>query len=253
VGVANREPSRNNYKDADPGQEPTNETLYDYELGYTLTIPGFTLGVNAYYMDYRNQLVLTGEINNVGEAVMVNVPRSYREGVEISAAMELFQKKFTWNVTATFSRNKIKDFIQYIDLFDADWNWLGQQSNPLGNTDLSFSPSITAGSVITWKPVLQLSFSLNSKYVGKQYIDNTSSDERSLKGYFVNSLAASYTLKTKVFEEIGLTLAVNNLFSARYESSAWVYPYYLGGIYNEYNGYFPQALINFLVGISVKI
>ena len=253
IGVANREPSRNNYKDADPGQEPTNETLYDYELGYTFRISGFTLGVNGYYMDYRNQLVLTGAINNVGEAVMVNVPHSYRLGGEISAVMEFFQKKLTWNVIATVSSNKIKDFVQYIDLYDTAWNWLGQQSNSLGQTDLSFSPALTAGSIITYKPVPQLSFSLNSKYVGKQFIDNTSNDGRSLKGYFVNGLAASYTLKTRIFEEIGFNLAVNNLFSVKYETNAWVYPYYLGSVYNESNGYFPQALINFLVGISVKI
>ena len=252
-GLANREPSRNNYKDADPGKEPTNETLYDYELGYTFRVDGFMLGVNGYYMDYKNQLVLTGEINNVGEAVMVNVPHSYRLGAEISAALELFRKKLTWNVTATLSRNRIKDFVQYVDLYDADWNWIGQQNTSLGNTDLSFSPALIAGSVITYKPVAQLSFSLNSKYVGKQFIDNTSDAGRSLKGYFVNGLAASYIIKTRVFEEIGFNLAINNLLSVKYETNAWVYPYYMEGVYHEYNGYFPQALINFLVGISVKI
>jgi iron complex outermembrane receptor protein len=189
----------------------------------------------------------------VGEAVMVNVPHSYRAGAEITAALELFQKKLTWNVTATLSSNKIKDFVQYIDLYDTAWNYLGQQSNSLGKTNLAFSPALTAGSVITYKPLPQLSFSLNSKYVGKQFIDNTSDDGRALKGYFVNGLTASYTIKTGIFEEIGFNLAVNNLFSVRYETSAWIYPYYLGGVYHEYNGYFPQALINLLFGISVKI
>ncbi|MCX6267242.1 MAG: TonB-dependent receptor, partial [Bacteroidetes bacterium] len=253
IGVANREPSRNNYKDADPGQEPTSETLYDYELGYALHLPGFTLGANLFYMDYRNQLVLTGEINSVGEAVMVNVPHSYREGVEISAALELFSRKITWNVNATLSSNKINDFVQYIDQYDPDWNYLGQQSNFPGKTCLSFSPGIIASSVISYKPFKQLSFSLNSKYVGRQYIDNTSSEERSLKGYFINGAGVMYSLKTKIFEEITFNLAVNNVFSVKYESSAWVYPYYTGENYNEYNGYFPQALINFLFGITLKI
>ena len=252
-GVANREPSRNNYKDADPGKEPTNETLFDYELGYTFRHTGMTLGANVYFMDYRNQLVLTGEINNVGEAVMVNVPHSYREGIEITALFELFQKKLTWSLNATLSRNRINDFVQYVDLYDAGWNYLGQRSKSLGTTDLSFSPDIIAGSVITYKPIQHLSFSLNSKYVGKQFIDNTSDEGRSLNGYFVNGVGAIFTLKTKIFEEISFNLAVNNLFSAKYETSAWVYPYYLDGVYNEYNGYFPQARINFLVGISVKI
>ena len=253
VGVANREPSRNNYKDADPGKEPTNETIYDYELGYTLRLPNFTIATNLYYMDYRNQLVLTGEINNVGEAVMVNAPNSYREGIEVSAALELFRKKLAWNVTATVSSNKIKDFVQRIDLYDADWNYLGQQSNDLGKTNLSFSPGFTAGSAITYRPLPQLSMSLNSKYTGKQYIDNTSTEARSLKGYFVNGISGMFTLKTGFFEQISFNFAVNNLFSVRYETNAWVYPYFRGGEYNELNGYFPQAMINFFLGISVMI
>ncbi len=253
IGVANREPSRNNYKDADPGKEPTNETLYDYELGYTFRIPGFTLGANAYYMNYRNQLVLTGEINNVGEAVMVNVPHSYREGIEISAALELFRKKLTWNVNATVSSNKIKDFVQFVDTYDADWNYLGQQSTNLGKTDLSFSPALTASSLITFKPVPQVSLSLSSKYVGKQFIDNTSNTGRSLNAYFIHGFMAGYTLKTRLFEEIGFNLTVNNIFNRKYETNAWVYPYYLGGNYNEFNGYFPQATVNFLVGVTVRI
>ena len=253
IGVANREPSRNNYKDADEGHTPSAETLYDYELGYKLHLPGFSLGANVYFMDYRNQLVLTGEINNVGEAVMVNVPHSFRQGVEISAMVKLFSGKLLWNISTTISRNKIRDFRQYIDLYDADWNFLGQQINSLGTTDLSFSPWLTAGSVITFKPAEQFSISLNSKYTGRQYIDNTSNEGRSLGGYFLNGIGAAYTVKTKLIEEIGFNLAVNNLFNVKYESNAWIYPYYVGESYQEYNGYFPQAMINFLFGITLKI
>ena len=252
-GIANREPSRNNYKDADPGKMPTNETLYDFELGYHYKAGIFSAEANLFYMDYKNQLVLTGEINNVGEAIMVNVPSSYRAGAELSAAVELFRKKLLWNITGTFSRNKIRDFTHYTDLYDADWNYLGQQSENLGTTDLSFSPNITAASALTWKPLTGLSVTLNSRYVGRQYIDNTSTVERSLHGYFTNGINAHYTLNPGIFDEIGFTLAVNNLFSVKYESNAWVYPYYLGGVYQEANGYFPQALVNVLFGITVKI
>ena len=252
-GIANREPSRNNYKDADPGEEPTNETLYDYELGYSLRLPRLTLGVNLFFMDYRNQLVLTGEINNVGEAVMVNVPQSYREGLEISATLEFLQKKLSWNITATFSQNKIRNFIQYIDEYDSNWNYEGQQSINLGKTDLSFSPGTILGSVVMFKPIPQLSFGLFSKYIGKQYIDNTSNNDRSLKGFFVNGVNAMFSFNTKLFEEIGFSLAINNLFSVKYETNGWVYPYIQDGNYHEANGYFPQAMINFLFGISVKI
>lgn len=251
-GIANREPSRNNYKDADPQRTPDPERLYDYEIGYNLKLRSFTFNANGYYMRYRDQLVLTGEINNVGEAVMVNVPNSYRLGIELSAGIDLF-KKLSWSVSATFSRNRILSFTEYVDDYDADWNFTGQTATPLGETNLSFSPDILAGSIITWKPVTNLVLSLNSRYVGKQYIDNTGNDSRSLDGYFVHGFTAGYTVKTRLIREIGFNLTLNNLFSYRYSSNAWVYQYNYDNTHYESSGYFPQALINFLFGISLKI
>ncbi|HTX87572.1 MAG TPA: hypothetical protein VMC08_01180, partial [Bacteroidales bacterium] len=105
----------------------------------------------------------------------------------------------------------------------------------------------------TFIPVKNLSLALISKYVGRQYIDNTSDKERSLDPFFINGIAAGYSLKTKFFKEIGFNLQVNNLFSVKYETNAWVYPYYMNGVEYEENGYFPQAPVNFLVGISLKI
>ncbi len=253
IGIANREPSRNNYKDADPGHLPSYETLFDYELGYSFRLPDFSVTANLYYMTYKNQLVLTGEINNVGEAVMVNVPHSYHAGIELSATAGFFQKKLQLTVNATLSRNKIKNFTQYIDRYDQDWNSLGQDTIYLGETDLSFSPDMIVNAILTYKPISQLSISMNSKYIGRQFIDNTSNAGRSLNGYFINGFGVMYGLKTKIFKEIGLSLTINNLFNQKYESNAWVYPYYQGDVYNEYNGYFPQALINFLFGLSLKI
>jgi len=253
LGVANREPSRDNYKDADPTRIPTSERLIDYELGYTCKRDIFTAAANLYFMNYRDQLVLTGEINNVGEAIMVNVPHSYRAGIELSAAVELLRKKLTWNVNTTFSRNKIRNFTQYVDQYYSVLKTSGQKEIYLGETDLSFSPNVIVGSVITWKPVSSLSLSFNSKYAGRQYIDNTSNTSRSLHEYFVNGLTAGYTVKTRIFKEVGFSLAVNNLFSQQYETNGWVYPYYVDNQYNESNGYFPQALVNFLFGISLKM
>jgi iron complex outermembrane receptor protein len=253
-GIANREPSRNNYKDADPDRLPSAERLYDYELGYSLKYPDFSIRANLFYMNYRNQLVLTGEINNVGEAVMVNVPHSYRTGIELSAGAGFFRKKLNWNVSATFSSSKIKDFTTYTDTYDASGEFTGQRSEYLGTTDLSFSPSILVLSDISITPVRDLTFSLLSRYAGRQYIDNTGDPERSLHDYFVNSLTASYALRDLgVLREISFNLAVNNLFSVKYETNAWVYPYYYDNEYYEANGYFPQALIHFLFGISLKI
>ncbi|MEI7663016.1 MAG: TonB-dependent receptor, partial [Bacteroidota bacterium] len=253
VGIANREPSRDNYKDADPTRIPKAERLYDFELGYSLKQPLFSAGVNLYYMNYKDQLVLTGEINNVGEAIMVNVPRSYRAGIELTAGIELFRKILEWNVNATFSRNKIMNFTQFVDTYSADWTPTAQKTNYLGQTDLSFSPDVIVGSIITCRPMAQFSFNFTSKYAGRQYIDNTGSRSRSLDPYFVNGFGIQYSVNTKVFREIGFNLTVNNIFARNYETNGWVYPYYLGGRYAESNGYFPQAMTNFLFGISLKI
>jgi iron complex outermembrane receptor protein len=250
--VANREPSRNNYKDADPDHMPVEETLFDYELGYDLRLRDFLAGINLYYMNYHDQLVLTGEINNVGEAVMTNVPHSYRAGIEITAAATIF-KWLKWDFTGTLSRNRIRDFTEYVDRYDTLWNFTGQVSRYLGETDLSFSPNLVLTNAFTFLPVKNLSVAILSKYIGRQFIDNTSSKARSLDPCFINGIAAEYILRTKFIKEIGFRAQVNNLFSERYESNAWVYRYYSGPSEYEMNGYFPQALINFLLGITLRI
>jgi iron complex outermembrane receptor protein len=123
----------------------------------------------------------------------------------------------------------------------------------LGTTSLSFSPGIIASSLLTWKPVKGLSFSLVSKYTGKQYMDNTGNESRALKGYFVNNFSAGYSFRLKPFREIGINFLVNNLFNVKYESNAWVYQYYFNREHFEESGYFPQALVNFLVGLTIRI
>ena len=251
-GMANREPSRNNYKDADPDRIPTYETLLDYELGYYYSNPIFHANFNAYYMSYTNQLALTGEINKVGEVIMVNVPHSYRLGIELTAGLELF-KKLQWNITATFSKNVIKDFTSYIDTYDSNGAFSGQVSEYLGETDLSFSPNFIFGSELIYKPLPSLSLSLISKYIGRQYIDNTSDKSRSLDGYFVNNFSASYSVKIRHLKEIGFNILINNIFNQKYESNAWVYQYYYDQVHYEESGYFPQALINVLIGITIRI
>ena len=251
-GIANREPSRDNYKDADTNRMPLPERLYDYELGYTAKYSWFTANANLFFMDYRNQLVLTGEINTVGEAIMVNVPHSWRLGIEISAGIDII-KQLHFDLAATFSQNKIKDFTQYTDEYDSAWNFTGQQSAYLGETGLSFSPNITCNGTLTCKPTKNLSVSWNSRYIGMQYIDNTSNRGRSLNAYFVNGLGASWAIHPRWMKEIGFNLTVNNIFSAKYESNAWIYPYLQSGTYHEMNGYFPQAPANVLFGIYLKI
>lgn len=250
--IGHREPNRNNYEVAENTHMPVNETMYDYELGYNFRLPNFIIGANIYYMNYINQLVLTGMINSVGEAIMTNVPHSYRRGIELTAGANIF-KWLKWSFNTTLSENKILDFTQYIDNYDSAYNFSGQVSRSLRKTDLSFSPNLILKNSITFNPYKALHLSLSSHYVGKQFIDNTSNGERTLDPYFVNSIAIGYDIKTKWIKEIGFSLLINNIFSEKYETNAWVYPYIFAGKETESNGYSPQALINFLFGITLKI
>ena len=246
--VANREPNRDNFVDADPnGKQPVHETLHDWEVGYDFQSSNFTAEANLYYMNYKDQLVLTGEINDVGGVIMLNVDKSYRAGLELQTGWKI-SRNLQWNANATFSKNKIKDFIEYVD----DWDTGGQQVFELGTTDLAFSPNFIGNSQLLFTPAKNFSISLISNYVGKQYIDNTSNNNRVLDAYFLNNLKVDYNIKTGFFDEIVLHCMVNNLFNEKYESNAWVYSYYLGGERYKQDGYFTQAGTNFLVGIDFK-
>jgi iron complex outermembrane receptor protein len=248
VAVANREPNRNAYRDADPGQEIRPERLVDYEAGYRFTGQRASLQGNMYYMDYTDQLVLTGQINNVGDAILVNVPESYRAGFELVAGWQV-AKALRWEFNATWSSNKIKNFVSYTDDWDA---WPEQKVEELGTTDISFSPDLTAGSILTWEVLRNFKASLISNYVGRQYIDNTSSKDRSLDPYFINNLRFNYTVKTKLLREIEFMLSLNNIFNEEYETNAWVYRYIYDGAEYEMNGYFPQARIHLFGGVSLR-
>jgi len=248
-GIGNREPNRSTLVDANPAlPAPTSETLYNTEFGYKFHGRNFLVDANLYYMYYHDQLVLTGKINDVGDPVMENVPKSYRTGLEVEMAIRL-AKSLTWNLNSTFSMNNILDFTEYVDNWD---DYPNQVANHLGKTNIAFSPSIVAGSILQWEPLKKLTLSLFSKYVGKQYIDNTSSDARKLDPYFVNDFLASYYFTFKTLKQLGISLKINNFTNAKYESNAWVYRYYSDGSYGVYDGYFPQAGINFLVGLDLK-
>jgi len=247
VGMANREPSRTDFKDALGKIVPTPETLIDYELGYTIATELSKINVNFYYMDYENQLVKTGKINNVGKAIMTNIPESYRAGVEISGGIK-FLEIINWQLNTTLSRNKISKFTSYVD----NWDEGGQNQTYIGETNISFSPEIIAGSNLSFELFKNFNISLISKYVSKQYIDNTSDKIRMLDAYLLNNIKIDYSIKTKFLKSIDFHVLVNNILSEKYETNAWVYRYYLGGEYYNMDGYFPQAGINFLAGVSLN-
>jgi iron complex outermembrane receptor protein len=245
---ANREPNRDNYVDADPqGKQPTFETLNDFELGYKLQTKNLSVAGNAYFMNYQNQLILTGQINDVGAPIMTNVDNSYRAGLELMAGLKITEK-LKWDVNLTLSQNKVKDFSEFVD----DWDNGGQVEYKIGTTDLAFSPDVIANSQISWMAAKGLKVNLQTYSVSKQYIDNTSSNERKLDGYLLNNLNFSYKVPQKFAKEMNIRLMANNLLDTKYENNAWVYSYILGGERFAMDGYFPQAGINFMAGIEVK-
>jgi len=247
--VGSREPNRSALIDANPARPyPVAEHLYNTEAGYKFNSRTIALTANLYFMYYADQLVLTGRINDVGDPVMENVDKSYRAGIETSLALNL-AKNLRWDVNATLSMNKIVDFTEYVDNWD---EWPEQIIIRHGTTDIAFSPSVIAGSSLGWKPVKDMQITLISKYVGKQYIDNTSSDERKLDPYFTNDILLNYTISLKSLKQLGFSLKINNITNTEYESNAWVYRYYSEGNYGVYDGYFPQAGIHFLAGIELK-
>ncbi|MCF8225426.1 MAG: TonB-dependent receptor [Bacteroidales bacterium] len=251
---ANREPNRNNYTDAPPEREPVPERLDDYEAGYSYSGNNFSTGVTAYLMRYYNQLVLTGQINEVGYPVMTNVEDSYRAGIELEMGFSLYDK-FIWKGNITFSRNEILDFVNYIDNWDY---WSDPANEPyqvqqeVGRSSLAYSPSVVAASQLDYKIEGGFRFALISKYVGKQYIDNTSNENYIIDPYFVNDLSASYSMHPGWAEEISLSILIANLFDIEYETNAWLYRYYSGGREYYMDGYYPQAGRNLLVSLKAR-
>lgn len=248
--VANREPNRDNYTDADPSKPaPVAETLFDYELGYNYSKKDLRAAANLYYMHYRDQLVLTGAINDVGAPVMTNVPESYRAGLELSGSMK-FTDKLQGGANLTLSSNKIINFTEYVD----DWdNWGSQIENKSEITNIAFSPEAIGGAFIRYSFFKGFDADITGKYVSRQYIDNTSSVERSLDPYFVSNLRLSWRLEPKALKALEFSLNINNIFNTEYETNAWIYRYYSEGEYGYYDGYFPQAGINFMLGLKVML
>ncbi len=248
LAIANREPNRTTLVDADPAKpDPTSEQLYNVELGAEVKQKIWSAKANAYMMYYKDQLVLTGNINDVGNAIMENVDKSYRTGIELVWGIKPLDW-LQWNANMTFSQNKILNFVSYTD----NWDTWGQEIEELGTTDISFSPEFVANSIIDVMPIKNTSISLVTQYVGEQYIDNTSSEDRKLDSYLVNNLRLSYNMETTWLKKANVYVQVNNLFDEEYITNAWIYPFYYGGEINYLDGYYPQAGINFMAGINLK-
>ncbi len=256
--VANREPNRDDL--IKNTILPKAENLQNIELGYRFKKSKLYANANFYYMNYKDQLVLTGEIDDVGDAIRQNVAESYRLGLEVQMGYKL-NNKFRFDANITLSDNKIKEFnhIVYDTQHDTDFNTISTQPviTNFKNTDISFSPNIIAGNTITYSPLKDLNIGFISKYVGKQYLDNTSSDSKSINAYFVNNLNVSYKVNPKWIKEISFNLLVNNFLNEKYVSNGYTFSYFYRPENSNDNAitevfYYPQATINFLTGITLK-
>lgn len=245
--IGNREPNRDDFTSSTANLFPKSERLQNVEAGFRTQQGKWAFAANYYLMSYKNQLVLTGQINDVGGSVRVNVPKSYRTGIELEGAV-VFNNHLKWNANATFSQNKIKNFTEYI----VDYDNGGYKTIDHGKSDISFSPNVIVGSQFTYSLRKNLELALLTKYVGKQYLDNTSTETRKLDSYLTNDIRLSWTIKPSWANEIAFNLLVNNVLDEKYESNGYTYGYMYGGALTQENFYFPQAGRNFLIGVNFR-
>jgi len=245
--LGNKEPNRDDFE-AGLTNQPKHETLHDFELGAEKRTAHVSYGATAYYMLYKNQLILTGQINDVGAYTRVNTPNSYRLGIELQGKANIAR----WiNAAAnlTLSKNKIKRSEEYVDDYDNG----GQILISHKNTDISFSPAVTGGFTVNFLPVKNAEITLLSKYVSRQYLDNTEDISRSLQPYFVQDARFMYTIKNKLFKEWSLVASVYNVFDKKYEPNGYTFSYISSGKTTTENYYFPMAGTNFMFGVNIKL
>lgn len=249
--VANREPNRNDFESSIvTNNKVKHETLFDYELGWRLKSENFKLNTNIYFMDYDNQLVLRGDLDDVGAAIRVNSKESYRLGLEMDADITL-SEQFSIRPNIAFSSNKNLNFTRSLN---------GNIKN-LGTTNLSFSPNIVAGNSINYQPVENLQIAFLSKYVGEQFMSNLDSNVSGidvLDSFFTNDLNIVYQINTnKIFKSVIFSVLVNNIFNEEYVARGYYGTFDFDGksgttITGDYAGFYPQATRNFLVGVTMK-
>ena len=273
AALGHREPGRSDIKElildankslsaevASRGVDIRPEKMLDIETGYEYFTEKLSLSANLYMMEYWDMLLETGKLTDVGYAVKENVPRSWRRGVELAAAW----KALSWlqiGGNMTLSTNKIRAYTAYYEMYDNmnEWNYLGQHQVKFENTDILMSPSLVGMANVTFRPFVLADNSLNSaylslngKYVGKQYYDNTSSSDREIPAYFVADLSAGYEVPVKKSSSLTFSFHVQNLFNNMYYADAWLWRAYFqqeNAFYAE-TGIYPQAPVNFMLKVA---
>ena len=250
LAVANREPVRKDFRENTPENQPKVEKLLNFESGYRYKGQNFMVNANLYYMHYTDQLVLTGQINDVGDYTRTNVDLSYRAGLEFESGIRI-SEKFKLNGNATFSNNKIKEFNEYLDNYDREDGL--QDTIAHSGTDLAFSPNIIASAGLQYEPLDGMSIHISGKHVGDQFLDNTSTKTRKLDAYNTLNLQLKYTINDGFFKETTFGLLVNNILNEFYENNGYTWGYVSGGERTVENFYYPQAGRNFLLRVILKL
>ncbi len=250
-GVGHREPVRKDFRESTPSSRPKAEVMRDLEVGYLISTKKWNFVSNIYFMDYTNQLILTGQINDVGSYTRTNVKDSYRAGIELTGKYYILNS-FNVDAGITFSHNKIKQFDEYIDEYlDVD-PYYTQQVIVHKNTDLAFSPNVNAFAGLNYS-YKGLNLGWTTKYVGRQFLDNTSDVKRSINPFTFSNLLASYTLNVKALKEITVGLQINNIFNTMYENNGYTFSYIYAGQMTTENFYYPQAGRNFMLRLLLKL
>ena len=245
--MANKEPNREDFESGIT-QRPKPERLYDAEAGISQLKNNYSWAATVYYMSYKNQLVLTGKINDVGAYTRTNIPNSFRAGMELEGGIKI-NKRVNATANLAVSQNKVKGFTEYIDDYDNG----GQKTKNYTSTAIAYSPAVVGGATINFLPLKNMELSLLSKYVSKQYLDNTENENRSLNSFFVQDVRAIYTFKKKWLKEVNITAQVNNIFGKKYEPNGYTFSYFVGGETVTENYYFPMAGTNFMMGLNIKL
>ncbi len=251
--VANREPVRKDFIDNPFNRWPRPERLGNLEAGYRMQTSNYVFSANVYWMNYQDQLVLTGELNDVGAPIRTNVNRSYRAGLELDFSGKL-TSRLAWSGNLTLSRNKIKTFEEILYNYGDSWEFDPPQEvrRVYSNTDIALSPRIIAGSVLSYTPAQRAEIALLTKYVGRQFLDNTSNKSRALSDYLTNDLRLSYSFTTKHLQEIQFSVIVNNLLNIAYESNGYTWGYLGGGEEYRENYFYPQAGRHALAMVRIR-
>ncbi|GGF28920.1 TonB-dependent receptor [Echinicola rosea] len=251
--VANREPVRSDFTDNPITEIPRPERLHNVEAGIRAQKGNFSYNANFYYMGYKDQLILTGQINDVGAYIRENVDNSYRAGIELDGAVKL-SPKWTLGGNIAFSSNKIDAFTEYVDDYSSEV--FQQEEFTYENTDIAFSPNIVGSAMVDFQPIKDMEVSWMAKFVDDQYLDNTQNDGRKLDAFFTNDIRFAYTLRPRFLKALEFNVKVNNVFDVMYEPNGYTFSYFVQGEANREvvteNYYYPMAGTNFMAGVNVK-